>query len=139
MFEFEHNETVYAMRWNPEKPEELLDFFEGIKKFPEFRREDRCLYLIPEDQYPVRIGPGDWIVFAPNAWRAFSAYSADSFRKRYSPVPEHIRDEVLKRAATVQLVNELMRREGVTHMFIEPHENVPFSQDGPARILIVTD
>ena len=47
--------------------------------------------------------------------------------------------DLLKSVNTVELVEELKKREGVRTEYAEPYTNKKISVNGPAEILIVTD
>lgn len=47
--------------------------------------------------------------------------------------------DLLKSAKTVELVEELKKREGVRVEYAEPHTDKKIGVNGPAIILIVTD
>ena len=47
--------------------------------------------------------------------------------------------DLLKSVKTVELVEELKKREGVRTEYAEPHADKEISVNGPAEILIVMD
>lgn len=47
--------------------------------------------------------------------------------------------ETIKNVSTKELVNELVKREGVEMKYAEPHKDLDVNINGPAIVLIVTD
>ncbi len=47
--------------------------------------------------------------------------------------------DLLKSVKTVELVEELKKREGVKTEYAEPHKDKKLSVSGPAEILIIID
>lgn len=47
--------------------------------------------------------------------------------------------EAIKNVSTKELVNELIKREGVEMKYAEPHKDLDVNINGPAIVLIVTD